>query len=155
MIRRLAAGAAVTGKFIKISTLQGVREYHGSTVVTRPALVCEAAVAQSGAMPNEPNRLENRTPLRVAVDLASLEVRYPAQQGVTENVSLHGARVVTGKPWPLNERLNIRSLVGNLRSRARVVYCEARSSGDFVLGLQLSATAGDWTVPQRRRRGIQ
>jgi hypothetical protein len=106
-------------------------------------------------MPIEPNRLENRTPLRVAVDLASLEVRYPAQQGVTENVSLHGARVVTGKPWPLNERLNIRSLVGNLRSRARVVYCEARSSGDFVLGLQLSATAGDWTVPQRRRRGIQ
>jgi hypothetical protein len=102
-------------------------------------------------MPNEPNRLENRTPLRVAVDLASLEVRFPAQQGVTENVSLHGARVVTNRPWPLNERLNVRSLVGNLRSRARVVYCEARVSGDFVLGLQLSATAGDWTVPQNRR----
>jgi hypothetical protein len=101
-------------------------------------------------MPNEPNRLENRTTLRVAVDLASLEIRYPAQQGVTENVSLHGARVVTGKPWPLNERLNLRSLVGNLRSRARVVYCEPRPSGDFVLGLQLSATAGDWTLPKFR-----
>src|SRR5271168_3523177 len=101
-------------------------------------------------MPNELSRLENRTPLRVAVDLARLEVRYPAQQGVTENVSLHGARVITGKPWPLNVRLNLRSLVGNLRSRARVVYCEPRSSGDFVLGLQLCATAGDWTLPQHR-----
>jgi hypothetical protein len=106
-------------------------------------------------MPNEPNRLENRTALRVAVDLASLEVRYPAQQGVTENVSLHGARVVTAKPWPLNERLNIRSLVGNLRSRARVVYCEPRPSGDFVLGLQLSATAGDWILPQFRGRTLK
>jgi hypothetical protein len=101
-------------------------------------------------MPNEPNRLETRTPLHVAVDLASLEVRYPAQQGVTENISLHGARVITGKPWQLGERLNLRSLVGNLRSRARVVYCEMRPTGDFVLGLQLSATAGEWILPQFR-----
>ena len=103
-----------------------------------------STISQSGAMPNEPNRLETRTPLHVAVDLASLEIRYPAQQGVTENISLHGARVITGKPWPLGERLNLRSLVGNLRSRARVVYCEMRPTGDFVLGLQLSATAGEW-----------
>ncbi|MGA2810873.1 MAG: PilZ domain-containing protein [Candidatus Acidiferrum sp.] len=102
-------------------------------------------------MPNEPNRLETRTPLRVAVDLATLEVRTPAQQGVTENVSLHGARVITGRPLPLNERVNLRSLVGNLRSRARVVYCEPRPGGDYVVGLQLSATAGDWTLPQHRR----
>jgi hypothetical protein len=105
-------------------------------------------------MPNEPNRLETRTALRVAVDLAALEVRTPAQQGVTENISLHGARVITGRPLALNQRLNIRSLVGNLRSRARVVYCEPRPSGDFVVGLQLSATAGDWTLPQQRRREI-
>jgi len=103
-------------------------------------------------MSNEPNRLENRTALRVAVDLASLEIRYPAQQGVTENISLHGARVITGKPWPLNGRLNLRSLVGNLRSRARVVYCEPRPTGDFVLGLQLSATAGEWILPEFRTR---
>jgi hypothetical protein len=103
-------------------------------------------------MPNEPNRLETRTPLRVAVDLAALQVRTPAQQGVTENVSLHGARVITGRPLPLNERVNIRSLVGSLRSRARVVYCEPRPSGDFVVGLQLSATAGEWTFPQRPRQ---
>lgn len=102
-------------------------------------------------MPNEPNRLETRTPLRVAVDLAALELRTPAQQGVTENVSLHGARIITGRPLRLNQRLNIRSLVGSLRSRARVVYCEPRPAGDDVVGLQLSATAGDWTLPQQRR----
>jgi hypothetical protein len=120
----------------------------------RPAPVCELALA-TRAMPNEPNRLENRTPLRVAVDLAALEVRTPAQQGVTENVSLHGARIITGRPLPLNERLNIRSLVGNLRSRARVVYCEPRPTGDFVVGLQLTATVGDWTFPQQQRRATQ
>jgi hypothetical protein len=103
-------------------------------------------------MPNEVNRLEVRVPLRVAVDLASLQVRFPAQQGVTENVSLHGARVITGRPLPLNERLNVRSLVGDLRSRGRVVYCEPRAAGDFVVGLQLSATAGDWTLSKRSRK---
>ena len=63
-------------------------------------------------------------------------------------------RLETRRPLALNQRLNIRSLVGNLRSRARVVYCEPRPSGDFVVGLQLSATAGDWTLPQQRRREI-
>jgi len=89
-------------------------------------------------------RGESRTPLKVMVDLSSLDVRRPAQEGITENVSARGARVVTNKPWQPNERLNVRSLLGSFRSRARVVYCQALGHGSFAIGLQLVAAAGDW-----------
>ena len=92
-------------------------------------------------------RTEDRTPLKVTVDLSSLDVRTPAQEGVTENVSARGARVLTNKPWKPNDRLNVRSLLGNLRSRARVVYCVPVDAGQFAIGLQLFAAVGNWKFP--------
>lgn len=89
-------------------------------------------------------RLEDRIPLTVRVDLCSLDIRKRAHQGVTENVSRHGARVLTSKPWKPNQRLNIHSLPGDFRGRARVVYCEPRGTDSFAIGLQLLATAGNW-----------
>lgn len=93
------------------------------------------------------NRAEERIPIKVAVDLASLDIHTPAQEGVTENVSFRGARVVTSKPWRPNERLNVRSLLGNFRSRARVVYCETLKNGSYAVGLQLFAAVGNWRSP--------
>ena len=92
-------------------------------------------------------RAEDRTPLKVNVDLSSLDVRMPAQEGVTENISPRGARVLTSKPWKPNERLNVRSLLGNFRSRARVVYCVHVDKDQFAVGLQLFAAAGKWRSP--------
>src|SRR5437667_12711273 len=87
-------------------------------------------------------RGESRMPLKVMVDLSSLDVRRPAQEGITENVSARGARVVKNKPWQPNERVNVRSLLGRFRSRARVVYCQALAHGSFAIALQLVAAAG-------------
>jgi hypothetical protein len=92
-------------------------------------------------------RTENRMPMQVTVDLSSLDVRMPAQEGVTENISPRGARVLTSKPWKPNERLNVRSLLGNFRSRARVVYCVPVDREKYAVGLQLFATAGKWQSP--------
>jgi hypothetical protein len=93
------------------------------------------------------HRVDSRIPTKIVVDLSSLDVRTPAQEGVTENVSVRGARVVTSRAWQPNERLNVRSLLGNFRSRARVVYCQSLGNGTFAIGLQLFATAGDWRSP--------
>jgi hypothetical protein len=95
-----------------------------------------------------PDRAEKRTTLTVVVDLSSLDLRTPAQEGVTENVSNRGARVLTKHAWKPDERLNLRSLLGSFRSRARVVYCERLENNAFAIGLQLFATAGDWKSPQ-------
>jgi PilZ domain len=100
-----------------------------------------------GPMDLVSKRTEDRTPMKVIVDLSSLDVRMPAQEGVTENVSPRGARVLTSRPWKPNDRLNVRSLLGNFRSRARVVYCVPVDNHQFAVGLQLFAAAGKWRSP--------
>src|SRR5260370_18081871 len=92
-------------------------------------------------------RLENRTSLSIRVDLCSLDVRHPAQEALTENVSTHAARVVSATPWKRNDRLNLWSLPGDFRARARVIYCEPLGRHSFPLGLQLLAASGSWTYP--------
>jgi len=62
-------------------------------------------------------------------------------------VSAHGARVVVSKELPPDLRLNVRSMLGSLKSRARVVYCERLENGLFAVGLELFATVGDWVIP--------
>ena len=89
-------------------------------------------------------RLEERHPLSVKVDLCSLDVRRPVGEGFTENVSRHGARVVSGKSWKRNERLNLWSAPGHMRARARVVYCEPMGPHSYAIGLQLLAATGKW-----------
>lgn len=99
-------------------------------------------------MQTEVHRAGDRTAIRLAVDLSGFDVHTAAQQGITENVSARGARVVTSRPWQPNEHVTVRSLLGSLRSRARVVYCEALESGSFAIGLELFVSVGEWTLPQ-------
>lgn len=98
-------------------------------------------------MPSAATRAETRKPLRVRVDLSSVDARLPAREGVTVNVSAHGARVVLSQEMPRELRLNVRSMLGSLKSRARVVYCERMENGMFAVGLELFATMGDWVIP--------
>jgi hypothetical protein len=88
------------------------------------------------------HRSEERIPLAIRVDLCSLDMRRRAHEGITENVSGHGVRVLASQPCKPKERLNLRSLRGDFRARARVVYCEPVGSHAYAIGLQLVATAG-------------
>lgn len=99
-------------------------------------------------MDSEVRRVEDRSPVHVTVDLSGLDVHTVAQQGVTENVSARGARVVTNKPWQPNDHVKVRSLLGSLRSRARVVYCQQLGKDSFAIGLELFVTVGVWILPQ-------
>lgn len=103
-------------------------------------------------MAAEARRIENRSPVHVTVDLSGLDIHTTAQQGITENVSARGARVMTHKPWQPNEHVKVRSLLGSLRSRARVVYCEQVGKDLFAIGLELFVTVGEWTLPQATAR---
>jgi hypothetical protein len=98
-------------------------------------------------MPRSETRVEERIQLKVTVDLSSVDARVPAHKGSTENVSVHGARVVVSHELPKDLRLNVRSMLGSLKSRARVVYCERMENGLFAVGLELMATAGEWILP--------
>lgn len=102
----------------------------------------------------ETRRGGDRTPVHVAVDLSANDIHTVAQQGMTENVSQHGARVVTSHPLQPNDRVTVRSLLGSLRSRARVVYCQPLAKGSFAIGLELFVKVGEWTLPEAGRRSV-
>jgi PilZ domain len=113
------------------------------------SLVCPMdSVANSKAILNHsPVRSETRVSLQVRVDLRSVDIRTPSQDGLTDNISAKGARVMTSSPWNPDDRLNLTSLLGSLKSRARVIYCEPMGDGLFAIGLRLYATAGTWKLP--------
>jgi cell division septation protein DedD len=82
-------------------------------------------------------RMERRTAARVPLELSSLCEPSIREITRTENVSSHGARVVTRSSWRLNDGVLVKFLRGGLRTRARVAYLKP-STGAFVVGLQFS-----------------
>jgi hypothetical protein len=67
-------------------------------------------------------RIEKRIPLAIAVEIASLQNPSATERTTTENVCSLGVRIVAQRARELNERLMVNSLIGDLRTLARVVY---------------------------------
>lgn len=74
--------------------------------------------------------------MAVPVEIFSLQDPSATERTATENVCSLGARVLTHRSRQLNERLMIRSFSGELRTLARVVYCQRLSDGRFGVGIQ-------------------
>jgi hypothetical protein len=80
----------------------------------------------------------------VAVMLTSPDSTLPTELTLTENISSRGARVVTKGLWSANDSLVIKSLEGDLLSKARVIYRQPIRENVYAIGLQLLAPKGDW-----------
>ena len=94
------------------------------------------------------SRAEFRTPVKVLVELCSLEnVTY--EFAYTVDVSARGARLLTKNPWQSNQLLTVRSVQGNLYSRARVAYCQSVDASSFAIGVELRHPTVDWPQPQK------
>ena len=98
-------------------------------------------------MPAGSGRLEKRIRLAIPVEIFSPQNPAAAERTTTENVSSLGIRVLTQRARDLNERLMISSLVGGLRTLARVVYCQRVPENRFALGLELSCRVELWARP--------
>jgi hypothetical protein len=81
-------------------------------------------------------RLEGRKPALVPVYLTGESRQVFLETAFTENVSTHGARIVTRRRWSAGERLQVESARLDFRSAARVVYCVALPSEEFAVGLE-------------------
>lgn len=90
-------------------------------------------------------RTENRTPLEVAVTLVSLDLAT-YEVTTTQDVSLHGACVLTKQQWTAQQRIDVRSLQGSFNGLARVVHCRPGKGAAFVMGLEFFFTDGDWKL---------
>jgi PilZ domain len=76
----------------------------------------------------EQQRKEPRTPRQVAL----------------ENVSRHGARVVTNRRWYPHDSVLVRLPDDVLPARARITYCQPLKGDMFAMGLQFSLAVYSW-----------
>src|SRR5260370_31781406 len=92
-------------------------------------------------MPQRSGRLEKRIRLEVPVQISSLFDPAKTERTTTENVCSVGMRILTQRARELNERLLIN---GDLRTLARVVYCQRLPDGRYGVGLQFQGTTVNW-----------
>ena len=91
------------------------------------------------------SRKEQRIALKMFVQLSSPD--HPSSEiAPTVDISCHGARVVSRRKWRPDEHLSVRSIRGNLYSRARVVHCEPHGESSFIIGIQMYYPTGSWTA---------
>ena len=83
-------------------------------------------------------RRESRTSTEVDVELSSLDEPPLREKALTENVSRHGARIVTTNRWRPNCRVQVRLPHGPERSHARIAYCHFLRGDAFAVGLRFS-----------------
>jgi len=92
-------------------------------------------------------RIEKRIRLAVPVQVSSVLDLAATERTTTENVCSLGIRILTKRARDLNERLMVSSLRGDLRTLARVVYCQHVPENRFALGLELSCRVELWARP--------
>ncbi len=83
----------------------------------------------------------------MAVELSRPDLSRATETTFTENVSLHGVRVVTNQRWQVGDRPLVKSLEGDFRSQAQVMYCQLLPNNAFAVGLELFTRAEQWGSP--------
>ena len=88
-------------------------------------------------------RIEKRLPTSVPVYLASLEEPRSRERTLTENVSPHGARVISQRFWQSGEESLIAPLTGGT-AIGRVIYCLPKGGDRFCLGVEFQDRTVKW-----------
>ncbi len=89
-------------------------------------------------------RIERREPLPVQIYLATLEEPRTRERTVTEDVSPHGARVLSKRCWQPGEVPLVTPLMGEYPKHARIVYCDPQPKGGYCVGIQFDAPSFKW-----------
>ena len=89
-------------------------------------------------------RKEARIPTTVGLELSGLDEPLIYEITFTENVSRHGARVVTKRHWRPNDSVLVKLPQECLPSRARITYCQPVKGDEFAMGLQFSLVVYSW-----------
>ncbi len=92
----------------------------------------------------EQRRMEARIPTRVGLELSGPDEPLIYEITFTENVSRHGARVVTKRCWSPNDSVLVKLPQESLPSRARITYCQPLEGDEFAMGLQFSLLVYDY-----------
>jgi len=92
----------------------------------------------------EQQRMEARMPTRVGLELSGPDEPLIYETTFTENVSRHGARIVTKRRWCPNDSVLVKLPQECLPCRARITYCQPLNEEEFAMGLQFSLVVYNW-----------
>lgn len=96
--------------------------------------------------PRYVGRMEKRIPIALVVNLAPPQA--PSASGVemtyTDNVSAHGACVVSNRLWQPGEIADVTSLKDETTLRAKVVHCHKRNDDRYRVGLTFLGRTVSW-----------
>jgi hypothetical protein len=92
----------------------------------------------------EQRRVEARTPTKVGLEFFGPDEPLVSEIIFTENVSRHGARVVSKRRWSPNDSVLVKLPQESFPSRARITYCQPLKGDEFAMGLQFSLAVYDW-----------
>jgi hypothetical protein len=82
-------------------------------------------------------RLEDRTPIGSLGQLEIVGNPRDSECAWIENISVHGARVISRRRWRFGDRLLITSRCPPFRSTiATVMYCETLMEGLYAIGCE-------------------
>jgi PilZ domain len=95
-------------------------------------------------MLNDSKRIQKRTPATVALQISSAKQPLITELVFTENLSLHGVRVITGRAWKPGERVIVKSYHVTIQSPARVIYCLQLAEARYAVGLEFYSAVGTW-----------
>ena len=94
-------------------------------------------------------RKHSRTPQRFLLQMSAVHDPFLAELVFVQNLSAHGLRVSAEKTWEAGCHVDVKSSAGELRARARVVYCHAMGPRVYAVGLDLLTQKDGWNSPGR------
>jgi hypothetical protein len=83
-------------------------------------------------------RAEPRMATNTVANLEHAEEPSIHETVLFENISEHGARLITGRRWSAGQRVIVSDSLVNFRTTAQVVYCTPHSLLRFAVGVKFS-----------------
>ena len=89
--------------------------------------------------------MEKRFPLAMPLFLLSSKDLNATDMVITENVSRHGARVLSNQHWQPGQHEWITTMSGKFWLAVQVVYCQKTRDNQYGVGLKFQAHAVRWS----------
>ena len=91
-------------------------------------------------------RMEKRLPIAIVVNLGAVNGHSGSQPELTytDNISAHGAYVISSRLWKPGEVAQVVSLKDQIALRGKVVHCEKRPGDRYGVGLSFNGLRVTW-----------
>ena len=93
-------------------------------------------------------RMEKRIPVAIVVRLAQAQDKpaHEPELTYTDNVSAHGVRVVSSRPWQIGEVAQVTSLKDETTVSGKVTYGVMLPDNRYLIGLNFQDRRITWSV---------